>query len=210
MTGASLPFDIPVDIGRDEARELAQRELLDPLYAAAKPPWWQRATSWVFDRLADLLDRLGGAADSWLWLVVLGALVALVVFVIVRRTGGLQRSGAANGEVFTDQELSADEHRARAEAASARADWGEAVREGFRAIVRQLEERGALDRRPGRTADEAARDAGLVFAECQASLSAAARSFDGVAYGNRSGSAEEYRLMRELDRRLTRTRQVVA
>ncbi len=209
MTFTLLPFDVPVDVGRDEARELAQRELLDPIYAAAEPPWWQRATSWVFDRLAHLLDRLGGAADSWLWLVILGLVVALIAFVVVRRTGGLQRSRAASGEVFTHHELSADEHRARAQVAEAREDWEEAIREGFRAIVRQLEERGVLDRRPGRTADEAARDAGIVFAEYQDSLSAAARIFDGVAYGNRAGSPEECRQVRELDGLLARTSQLV-
>jgi hypothetical protein len=210
VTPALLPFDIPVDVGRDQARELARQELLDPVYAAAQPPWWQRATSWVLDRLTDLLGRLGGAADSWLWLVVLAAVVALVAFVIVRRTGGLQRSRAARGRVFADLELTAHEHRLRAASAAAREDWGEGVREGFRAIVRQLEERGALDPRPGRTADEAARDGGLVFPSLGEQLAAAARSFDAVVYGNRPGSRAEYELIGDLDDLLTRTPQVVA
>ena len=68
-----------------------------------------------------------------------------------------------------------------------------AVREAFRAVVRQLEERGALDHRPGRTADEAARDAGTVFESLRLDLGQAAGTFDEVAYGERPGSAHEYR-----------------
>lgn len=198
----ALRLDIPVDVGRDEARELAQRELLDPVYAQAEPPWWQRASTWLWERFVELLDRLGGAAGSRLWLIVLGAVVALVVFVILRRTGGLQRRRTVGGDVFIDRTRSAAEHRAMAEDAARRGDWGAAVRERFRAVVRQLEERGALDPRPGRTADEAARDGGVVFGMLRDDLAAAARTFDEVAYGDRPGSAAAYAAIGALDESL--------
>lgn len=208
MIDLLLRFDAPVDIGRDQASELAQHELTDPVYANAEPPLWQRAGSWVWERFIQLLDRVGGVGGNGLWLVVLAVVVALVIFVMVRRTGRLQRRLAAPGDVFTDLTLSAADHRARAEKAAALSQWGEAVLEGFRALVRQLEERGAIDQRAGRTADEAARDAGVAFGELTDDLRAAALVFDEVAYGDRSGTVEAYAQIVDMDRAITRSTMV--
>jgi hypothetical protein len=198
-------IDIPVDIGRDEAQQLAERELLNPIYANAQPPWWQRLSSWVWEHFIDLLNRLGGATSNRLWLIVVAAVIALIVLVIVRRAGGVQRRRATQGTVFTDRTATAADHRVRAEHAARGGDWSEAVLEGFRAVVRQLEERGALDPRAGRTADEAARDAAAVFGQLRPDLGVAARSFDEVAYGDRAGTSEAYEQITSLDLALTRS-----
>ncbi len=205
MIELNLHVDIPVDIGRDEAQQLAQRELLNPLYADARPPWWQRIGSWVWEHFTELLNRFGGATSNHWWLIVVAAVIALIVFVIVRRTGGVKRRRATGDQIFTDRTSSAADHRARAEAAAQIGDWNEAVLESFRAVVRQLEERGALDPRAGRTADEAARDAGRVFGPLRSDLGAAARAFDEVAYGNRTGSTEAYAQISTLDGALKRS-----
>jgi hypothetical protein len=197
-----VPFDVPIDVGRDEARELAGRELLNPIYADAQPPWWQRLSSWAWQHFTDLLGKLDGATSNRLWLVVLAAVIALIIFIIVRRAGGVQRRRPASGEIFTDRTMSAAEHRARAEDSARLGDWGHAVLEGFRAVVRQLEERGAIDARAGRTADEAARDAGVVFGHLRADLGAAALVFDEVAYGDRPGTADAYSQITTLDHAL--------
>ena len=202
MIALNVPFGVPVDVGRDEARELADRELLNPIYADARPPWWQRLSSWAWEHFTDLLGRLGGATSNRLWLIVLAAVIALIIFVIVRRAGGVQRRRSATAEVFTDRTMSAAEHRAHAEDAARMGDWGQAVLEAFRAVVRQLEERGALDPQAGRTADEAVRDAGAVFGALRTQLRSAARTFDEVAYGDRPGTAEAYRQITTLDRTL--------
>lgn len=203
-----MRFDIPVDIGRDAARQLAERELLNPVYAEAKPPWWQRVSAWAWERLGDLFTYAWVGFSGLLVIIVLGALLALIAFVIVRRTGGVQRRRSTRREVFTDQSLTAADHRARAERAASSGDWGEAVRESFRAVVRQLEERGAIDPRPGRTADEAARDGGVVFGAQRVELSAAARLFDEVAYGDHPGTAPGYQQITALDRTLRRSTMV--
>ena len=203
-------LEIPVDIGRDEARQLAQTELLDPVYANAEPPWWQRASTWAWEQFTEVLDRVGGAAGSVLWLVVLGAVLALIGFVVVRRTGGVARRRAGSLEVFADLTLSAAEHRTRAEDAASIGDWAEAVREGFRAVVRQLEERGAIDPRPGRTADEAVRDAAAIFPMLRSELGAAARTFDEVAYGARPGTPEAYGQITTIDHQLRKSAMVLA
>ena len=49
-----------------------------------------------------------------------------------------------------------------------------------------------LDPRPGRTADELARDAGIELPDARAPLADAARAFDAVAYGGRTGDRESY------------------
>lgn len=203
-----MHLSIPVDIGRDEARDLAERELLDPVYAKARPPWWQEVASWVFGKLDEVFAGVAGVGSALYWVLVLAGIVSLIGYVTVRRFGGVQRSRSGGRTVFAAEALSADEHRSLAEQAAARKDWPKAVREGFRAIVRQLEERGALDRRPGRTADEAARDAGLVFGELNIDLGRAARSFDEVVYGQRPGSAAAYQAIHDLDRSLSATPQV--
>ncbi|NEA03407.1 DUF4129 domain-containing protein, partial [Streptomyces sp. SID10116] len=72
---------------------------------------------------------------------------------------------------------------AASEAHAARAHWSQAVQERMRAVVRALEERALLDPRPGRTADEAAAEAGRTLPSHTDRLRAAARAFDDVTYG---------------------------
>ncbi|HEX6577528.1 MAG TPA: DUF4129 domain-containing protein, partial [Jiangellaceae bacterium] len=93
----------------------------------------------------------------------------------------------------------ADEYRRNADAAAARGDWRAAVVERFRAVIAGLEERGVLDRRPDRTADEAAADAGTALPSIDAPLAAGARLFDGVLYGDLSATADDDAALRRLD-----------
>jgi hypothetical protein len=56
-----------------------------------------------------------------------------------------------------------------------------------------------IDPRPGRTADEAAADAGAVLPVVATDLDAGARLFDAVHYGNRSANADDDAALRRLD-----------
>jgi hypothetical protein len=130
-------------------------------------------------------------------------LILLVVALIVGirlRVGKLAR--AAGLPVFPDHRQTAADHRRAAEAAEARGDLAEAVRERFRAIVRVLEERGILDERSGRTVDEVARLAAARLPELANSMKSAARLFDDVWYGGRAATVDEYRTLVDLDRTL--------
>jgi hypothetical protein len=192
-------WGIPVDIGGPEARDLALRELADPVYARAQPPWWQRAASWLWDRIGSLLGDLVGAANGVVWIIVLVAVVTLLALVVARRVGWVGRRHPAPRAVFTDRVVSAAEHRFSASDAAARSDWTTATLEIFRALVRSLEERGAVDTRPGRTADEAADAGASSFPAFRIALSDAARTFDEVAYGGRTGTEAGYQQVWELD-----------
>ena len=108
-------------------------------------------------------------------------------------------TGGDRGACSTDGTRSAAWHRAAADAAAAAGDVRTAVLERFRAVVRELEERAVLAEQPGRTADEAARDAAARLPGLGERLTAAARIFDDVRYGDRPATAAMDEALRELD-----------
>jgi hypothetical protein len=195
----------PVD--RDTAREAAARELSKGAYHADDPSLAQR----IGDRILHWLDRvgqtLGGGPGSGAFglvaiLVVLGGITALVLW----RTGRLQRSASRPSRgIELSGHLDADEHRRRADGYAGQHRFAEAVRERMRAIVRELEARGVMDSRPGRTADEIAREAGQLVPQVAGDLRRAARIFDEVWYGGRPATAGTDAAMREIDQRIRST-----
>lgn len=176
--------DLPVDLGRDEARRAAEQELAKPEYASAQPSPLVRAVAWLLERFGDLLDGAAQhAPGGHVGLVVLVLLLALGVLAVRLRIGRIGRTVAGDHGLFDAKPVPADHHRRSADSHAARGEWAEAVRERLRAVVRDLEERDLLDPRPGRTADEAAAAGGLALPACAEQLRAAARTFDDVWYG---------------------------
>jgi hypothetical protein len=202
-----LRADVPVTIDRDAAQRAAEAELAKPEYHAADPNLLDRVLNWLGGRLADLFRAASEAVPGGvLGLLVLLAVLVLVAVVVRLRVGRLARNFRAPGLVFEDRTRTAQDHRAAAEQAFAAGDFAAAVRERFRAIVRGLEERAVLDVLSGRTADEAARDAGAHLPGSRAELAAGARLFDDVYYGDRPATAEDYRRLAALDEQVSRQR----
>jgi hypothetical protein len=202
-----VPLLVADPPGRDPAREAAQRELSDPAYAAAGPPWPERVVRWIIDRLADLLGSAAGIAPGGYWgLLVLGVLVLLAVIAIRLRLGRVRRLAGGARPLFAGGPRSADDHRRAADAHADRGEWAAAVRERLRAIARELEERDLLVPRPGRTAGETAADAGRLMPALAADLRAAATAFDEVSYGGREASAATDQRLRALDDAVRRAR----
>jgi hypothetical protein len=183
---------VPVDIDPDTAREAAVRELADPAYEAAEPSWLEQ----VLDYLDSMFGTVGLGAGSLVGLVIL----AVALFAVVRlRVGRLARTHRA-GQVFAaGRTLSAEDYRQAAEQAHARGDLDTAVRERFRAIVRELERRGVLDERSGWTVDEIAMLAGRRMPGRAGELRAAATLFDDVVYGGHHATDAGYRDLAALD-----------
>jgi hypothetical protein len=197
--------EIPVDVGRDEARDAALRELSDPAYRDAEPSWFAQAVRWLLQRLDDLLSSVNSVLPGGWWSVVALVLVLLAIAVGIRlKTGKVARTASAS--IFGQRVLTAADHRRAAEAAVAQGDLAEAVRERFRAIVRALEERRVLDERSGRTVDEVAREAGRRLPEYANAMRAAARLFDDVWYGGHPATMEGYQNLVDLDLSLDGTR----
>ncbi|MFI8207600.1 DUF4129 domain-containing protein [Streptomyces sp. NPDC085937] len=203
--------DPPVTLPRDPAREAARRELSKQMYHENDPSWLQRA----LDAFWDWVGKLFGAASTAtpggaLGLVVVIVAVLAVLAALWWRLGTPRRRSAPAPVLFDDRPRSAAEHRAAAEAHAAQGHWNQAVQERMRAVVRALEERSLLDPRPGRTADEAAAEAGRALPAHTDRLHAAARAFDDVTYGGRSAAQDTYRRIAALDGDLERTRPALA
>ncbi len=197
------------DLSREAARRAAERELSDPRYRDAQPPLYLRLIGRGLRELGALLDRAASNAPGGrLGLLLLLALVVGFAAVVVTRLAPSRR--AARAPVFgTGRPLGASDHRLRAEVAARAGDWPEAVRERLRAVVRTLEERGVLDPRPGRTADEVARDASAAVPSLSAALRAGTQVFDEVWYGGRQADAASYAVVVSLDDEVLGSRLVV-
>lgn len=202
MTG-----DVPVTIPRDAAREAAQHELSKSIYHQHDPSLFQRALDWLWQKIGDLLTAASGATPGGgVGLVVVIAIVIALLIALRLRLGELRTPGTTSAGLFGDAPRTADEHRTAAEHFARLGQWTAAVQERMRAIVRSLEERTVLDPRPGRTADEAAAEAGHLLPAHAAPLRDAAHTFDDVTYGGRTATQQAYAALRDLDTELERSK----
>jgi len=199
--------DVPVVPDRDTAHGWAERELLKPEYQKDRPGLLDTVLGWLMDRLNDIPQPSGipGGLGGG---IVIGLLV-LVVGYLLWRNGGVYRQARGRREddqLFDGHERTAAEHRAASDAALAAGDHATAVLERFRALVRGLQERSLLELEPGRTADEAARVAGGWLPDLAVELSAAARTFDDVRYGDLPADAAAAIALRDLEQRVQKAR----
>ncbi|MEU8027289.1 DUF4129 domain-containing protein [Streptomyces sp. NPDC049099] len=201
----------PVTIPRDPARDAARRELSKRMYHENDPGLFQRALNAFWHWLDRLLNSAASATPGGtVGLIVVVLFVVAVLAALWWRLGTPRRQPGSAAVLFDDRPRSAAEHRAASEAHAAQGHWNQAVQERMRAIVRSLEERTLLDARPGRTADEAAHEAGRTLPAHTDRLRAAAREFDDVTYGGRTAGEQSYLRIAELDRDLERTRPALA
>ncbi|MFF5957755.1 DUF4129 domain-containing protein [Streptomyces luteogriseus] len=201
----------PLTIPRDPAREAARRELSKRMYHENDPSLFQRALDAFWDWLGKLFNAASTATPGGaLGLIVIILAVIAVLAALWWRLGTPRRQPTSSATLFDDRPRSAAEHRAAAEAHAAQGHWNQAVQERMRALVRALEERALLDVRPGRTADEAAAEAGRALPAHTDRLRIAARDFDDVTYGGRSATEQSYHRIADLDRELERTKPQLA
>ncbi|MFJ8668956.1 DUF4129 domain-containing protein [Streptomyces sp. NPDC093600] len=205
--GPPVADDVPLEIPRVPAREAAERELSKPMYHENDPNLLQRGLDRFWEWVAGVFDAAASATPGGL----LGFLViVLVVLAVIGalwwRLGTPQRTPATGDSLFAEGPRTAAEHRATAARHASAGRWNQAVQERMRAIVRSLEERTVLDPRPGRTADEAAAEAGRSLPGHADELRSAARTFDDVTYGGRTADEVAYRRVEQLDVSLERTK----
>ncbi len=204
-------MSVPVELGREAAQQAAREELAKQVYRDAGPGLVERVLGWLYDRAVDLLDGAAGVSPGgYAGVAVLVLLLVAAVVAVRLRVGPLGRREAAALPLFAGRERTADEHRSAAAAHAAAGEWAEAVRERLRAVVRSLEERSVLEPRPGRTADEAAHEAGLALPTCASALRSGARLFDEVWYGGHPAGPGSDETLRALDRQVADARPVRA
>ncbi|MEO6205952.1 MAG: DUF4129 domain-containing protein [Mycobacteriales bacterium] len=198
------------ELSREAARRAARRELQDRRYEDAQPPLLARVIGRGLRELGRLLDAAAAnAPGGGLGLLLLTALVVLFVAIVLTRLSPTRRA-RPNRLFDSGRALTAQDHRRQAEQAAAAGRWPDAIRERLRAAVRELESRGVLEPRAGRTAGEVARDATAAVPTLAEPLTAATRAFDEVWYGGRPGDAQAYALLVHLDDTITSTRLVTA
>jgi len=200
----------PLTPDGDEAREWAERELADPVYAAAQPTPLDRiarAIGEFFQRLFDieLQDGWGSAFALIAGIVVVVVIVA--AFLVWGAPRATRRAPAAVTVLFGENdERSAAELR-RAAASHARSgEWDAAIVLRFRALARGCLERGMVETPPGATVHAFARAAGRAFPGEAVALEEAAVAFDDVRYLRRPGTAALYERVAAVDDRVATTR----
>ena len=176
--------DPPLDPTGAEARARLRRELLRPEYHDQF--FLQRIVNWLSRQLDSGLGRASQAPQlSTLMAMVLFVGLALALGWLVSRARRTARDRGAKAPVLTDEVVTADELRARAEAALAAGRCEEALIEAFRALTVRQVERGRLDDAPGATAHEVADSLALVHPDRADRVRAGALLFDEVRYGDR-------------------------
>jgi hypothetical protein len=192
--------DVPVVPDAAQGRAWAREELAGPGYE--RPGLIRRGLEWLIGHLEQLpLPHGNGSALTAAVLLV--AVAALVGWALRRGGGPLARRRAGTGDaVFEPGSRSAEQHRADADRAAAAGDWRTAVLERFRAVVRELEERGVVAEQPGRTAGETADAAAVRMPALAVDLRGAARLFGDVRYGGRDPGPAGDAALRDLDARV--------
>jgi hypothetical protein len=207
----SILLAVPVELGRDAARDAAHEELSRQVYQQARPGLVERALQWLYEQVVGLLNDAGGASPGgYAGMIVIVLLVVVAIVAVRLKVGPFGKARRVEQALFVGGPRSAAEHRRAADVHATAGEWAEAVRERLRAVIRSLEERALLDPRAGRTADEAAAEAGTALPECAASLRAATRVFDEIWYGGREASAASDQVLRDLDDRVRTSRSVLS
>lgn len=191
----------PPPITGDDARRAAQVELSKPAYHRGDPSIAQRVIRWVVHRIGDALSAAARhSPGKGVGLFVIVLLLGLIVVAVAIRVGRVRRTASTTlGGILGETRRTAADHRALARDFAARAQYAEAVREWLRATARELEERGVLDARPGRTAAELCAEASAALPGIADDLRHASSVFENVWYGGRAATPEDEQTLRRLD-----------
>jgi hypothetical protein len=206
-----IAADVAPPVTRESAREAAQQELSKEIYHRYDDPWPVRLFDWVTHWIDKLFDRVtahapGGGPGAVVLVVFVLALLAFARW----QLGPVRRETRARLALLDERTTTAEQHRSAAAAAAATGRWHDAVVARMRALARDLEERGLLDERPGRTADELGREVAGVLPDAAAAVRAAARTFDEVVYGDRPATEQSYATVADADDAVRRGRPVGA
>ena len=190
--------DPPLDPSGSEARGKLRRELLRPEYHDQN--LLQRFLDWMIRKVSSGIDQASQAPPLSTFMAML-VFVALVLGLawLASRARRTARDRDPKPAVLTDEVISADELRARAEAALEASRFEEAVVDGFRALAVRQVERGRLADTPGATAHEVADTLATEYAAMGDRVRASALLFDGVLYGDRPASREQAQTVLTLD-----------
>jgi hypothetical protein len=191
-------LDPPLGPSGSQAHGELRRELLHPAYHQQN--LLQQVISWLARKVGSGLDQASQAPplSTLMGMLILVALAAALAWLVSRA----RRTAHEKGEkpaLLTDEVVTADELRTRAEAALEAGRFEEAVVDGFRAVAVRQVERGRLSDTPGATAHEVAEALAEEYAAMADRVHESAQVFDEVLYGDRPATGEQARAVLALD-----------
>lgn len=197
VSGMSSGTDVPATPDASQAREAAERELARQDYQVHED-LWSRLWRWLLEHLdpSSAVPGVPGWLSTLIVLVVALVLVTVLVLMFARITR--VRRARTDRSLFADDDRDSTALTRAADEAAAQRDWATAVVERFRAIIRSLDERGALEDYPGMTAHEAAAIAAASVIDHADKLHRAGALFDSVRYGEVVSTSEQDAWMRRL------------
>lgn len=199
----------PIAPDPDEARRWAEDELARAPYQEAQPTPIDRFARAVAEFLGSIFSgQVPATLGPWLAVAAIVVILALVlVAILIWGRPRIATRSRASRELFGDDETrSAEQLRADADTAAARAAFDEAIVLRVRALARGLAERTIVETEPGATVQRFAAAAARAFPAERTELHEVARSFDDVRYLRRPGTEAAYSAVRSLDERLARSR----
>lgn len=194
-----------------QARQWATEELSKGVYQQAKPSLFDQIVTSILQWLGSLFEDITGVEANLGSVIITVAALLLIGLAIWLIRPRLNRRRQSPVEMFDGGTVrSAEQHRSEAGEAAGRGEFGRAVLEQFRAIVRSAEERAVLDPQPGRTAGEVALQLESAFPNQRKPLQQAALVFNDIRYGDASGTRSGFEQLLELDRELVAARPIYA
>ena len=204
MTPASWSLARGLNPTPPEARTWLRQELHRADYQSS---WLDSASRWISEQLRKLIEgagNLSGVSPAITALIAV-IVIALLVWVLprVRREPVAARAGDA---VLDDLTITSRRYRDLSAQALREQRYDDAVLDGFRAIAKDMSDRGVLDDSPGRTAHEVSLALTSPFPKHGERLVRAGDLFDSVRYGHHRSDAAHARQVVDLDAELSRTR----
>ena len=191
-----------------QARSWLTQELHGSDYHGA---WLDSLGRWISDLMAKILQDASHVAGLSAAITVLIALAVITVLVWVLPKVRRERVVAPTDmAVLADQRITPSQYRDLAAQALREGRYDDAVLEAFRAIAKDMSDRGVIDDAPGRTAHEVSLALTSPFPDHADRLVRAANLFDSVRYGQRRPSPSQAGQVRDLDAELARTRPLLS
>jgi len=192
------PPDPPLDPSGSQARDQLRRELLHPEYHQQNV--FQQVLDWLQRKISGGLGDASHASplSTLMAMVILLALVLALAW-LASRARLTARENDETRAVLTEEVVTADELRLRAQAAFDAGRFEEAVVEAFRAVAVRQVERGRLSDTPGATAHEVAEDLAREYDRLADRVHECARRFDEVLYGDRPATRDQAAAVLALD-----------
>lgn len=197
---AQEPGGAPHD--QEAVRRLADEILARAEFRRPPPSVFERVQAWLADRIGQLVESLvGGGANAISWLLFL-ALVAAVVWFVLRFARTVQADPARPRDVAVERSRTPGEWRAEAVEHEAAGEWKPALRCRYRALVGDLAARGIVPDVAGRTAGEYRTDVGRALPPVAPDFAGATELFERAWYGDRVTGPQENEQFRALEARV--------